>query len=53
VGSRYDEFLSELRVEVRPRQVSLLACVVLAGKSEGLVSLRVLLLTRCRHRVIL
>ena len=35
VGSRYFEFLWELAVEVRPRQASVLACVVLAGTSEG------------------
>ena len=29
------KFLWELGVEVRPRQVSVLACVVLAGTSEG------------------
>ena len=33
-----DEFLWELGVEVRPRLASVLACVVLAGTSEGLVS---------------
>jgi len=37
-----DEFLWELGVEVRLRQASVLACVVLAGIREGLVSPRVL-----------
>ena len=32
------EFLWELGVEVQPRQTSVLACVVLAGTREGLVS---------------
>ena len=43
VGARYRgaasscfEFLWELGVEVRPRQASVLACVVLAGTREGL-----------------
>ena len=40
MGSRCNEFLRELSVEVRPRQASVLACVVLAGTGEGLVSLR-------------
>ena len=31
-----DEFLWELGVEVRPRQVSVLACIVLLRTSEGL-----------------
>ena len=35
MGSYCFEFLWELGVEVRPRQVSVLACVVLAGTSEG------------------
>ena len=35
-GSCCEEFLRELIVEVRPRQASELACVVLAGTSEGL-----------------
>ena len=35
-------------VEVRPWQVSVLACVVLAGTSEGLAGLRVLEGARCR-----
>ena len=39
-GSCCFEFLWELGVEVRPRQASVLACVVLAGKREGLVSPR-------------
>jgi len=30
------EFLRELIIEVRPQQASVLACVVLAGTSEGL-----------------
>ena len=30
-----DEFLWELGVEVRPRQTSVLTCVVLVGTSEG------------------
>ena len=33
--------LRQLIVEVRPRQASVLACVVLAGTSKGLVSPRV------------
>ena len=37
-----DKFLRELSVEVRPRQASVLTCVVLAGTREGLVSPRVL-----------
>ena len=41
-GSRCFEFLWELGVEVRPRQASLLACVVFVGTREGLVSPRVL-----------
>ena len=32
--------LEELGVGVRPRQASVLACVVLAGTREGLVSAR-------------
>ena len=35
MGSYCFEFLWELGVEVRPRQGSVLACVVLAGTSEG------------------
>ena len=42
MGSRYVKFLRELIVEVRPRQASVLACVILTGTSEGLVSPRVL-----------
>jgi len=42
VSSRCDEFLWELGVEVRLRQVRVLACVVLTGTSEGLVSARIL-----------
>ena len=34
-----DEFLWELGVEVRPRQVSVLACVVLVRTSKGLAGL--------------
>ena len=37
-----NEFLWELGVEVWPRQASVLACVVLAGISEGLAGPRVL-----------
>ena len=37
-----EEFFRELGVEVRPRQVSVLACVVVAGASEELAGLRVL-----------
>ena len=37
-----DEFLWELGVEVRPRQVSVLACVVLTGTTKGLAGPRVL-----------
>ena len=43
-----DEFLWELGVKVRPRQASVLGCVVLAGTSKGLVGLRVLEGARCR-----
>jgi len=42
VGSYCDEFLWEFGVEVRTRQASVLACVVLTGTREGLVSPRVL-----------
>ena len=35
MGSYCFEFLWELGVEVRTRQASVLACVVLAGTSEG------------------
>ena len=42
MGSCCFEFLWELCVEVQPRQASVLACVVLAGTREGLVSPRVL-----------
>ena len=42
MSSHCDEFLWELGVEVRPRQASVLASVVLAGTSEGLMSPRVL-----------
>ena len=41
-GSYCFEFLWELGVEVRPWQASVLACVILAGIREGLVSPRVL-----------
>ena len=37
MGSHCGEFLREFIVEVRPRQASVLACVVLARTSEGLV----------------
>ena len=42
VSSRFVEYLRELGVEVRPRKASVLACVVLAGTSEGLIGPRVL-----------
>ena len=42
MGSRCDEFLCELGVKERSRQASVLACIVLTGKSEGLVNPRVL-----------
>ena len=42
MGSRRNEFLWELGVEVRPRQASVLECDVLAGTREGLVSSRVI-----------
>ena len=48
MSSRYDEFLWELCVEVRPRQASALACVILTVTSEGLAGLRVLEGARCR-----
>jgi len=48
VSSCCVEFLRELSVDVRPRQASMLACVVLAGTSERLVSPRVLVWTHCR-----
>ena len=48
VGSRCVEFLRELIVKVRPRQASMLVCVVLIGTREGLVSPRVLVWTRYR-----
>ena len=48
MGSHCVEFLRELIVEVQPRQASVLACVVLAGTSEGLASPRVLEGARCR-----
>ena len=38
MGSRCVKFLRELIVEVWSRQASELACVVLAGTSEGLAS---------------
>ena len=37
MGSHCVEFLRELIVEVRRCQASVLACIVLAGTSEGLV----------------
>ena len=52
MSSHCVEFLRELIVEVRPRQSNMLACVVLAGKSEGLAGLRVLEGARCRCCVI-
>jgi len=48
VGSHCDEFLWELGVEVRPRQASVLACVVLVGTSDGLAGPRVLEGAHCR-----
>jgi len=42
MGSCCDEFLWKLGVEVWPLQASVLVCIILAGISEGLVSLRVL-----------
>ena len=48
MGSRCVKFLRELIVEVRPRQASVLACVVLVGTSEGLADPRVLEGARCR-----
>ena len=48
MGSHCVEFLRELIVEVRPRQASVLACVVLAGISEGLAGPRALEGARCR-----
>ena len=36
MGSRCDEFLWELGVEVRPRQANVLACVILTGTREEL-----------------
>ena len=38
MSSYCDEFLWDLSVEVRPRQDSVLACVVIARTSEGPVS---------------
>ena len=48
MGSRYIEFLREFIIEVQPRQARVLACAVLAGASEGLVSPIVLEGARCR-----
>jgi len=48
VGSHCVEFLRELIVEMRPRQASVLACVVLVGTSEGLAGPRVLERVCCR-----
>ena len=48
MGSCCDEFLRELGVEMQPRQGSILACVVLAGTSEGLVGPRFLEEAHCR-----
>ena len=42
MSSHCVEFLRELGVEVRPRQNSVLVCVVLAEASEGLAGPRVL-----------
>ena len=42
MGSHCVKFLRELIVEVRLRQASVLACVVLAEISEGLAGARVL-----------
>ena len=42
MSSRCDEFLWELGVEVRRRQASVLAHVVLVGTSEGLAGPRAL-----------
>ena len=49
MSSRCVEFLRELSLEMQPRQASVLACIVLAGKSEGLAGLRVLERARCRY----
>jgi len=49
MGSCCEEFLRELGIEVRPRQASVLTCVVLAGISEGLTSQRVLEGARYRY----
>ena len=48
MGSCCEEFLRELIVEVWPQQASVLACVILAGTSEGLTGSRVLEGARCR-----
>jgi len=40
--------LRELGIEIRPRQASVIECVVLLGTSEGLVGLRVLEGAHCR-----
>ena len=42
------EFLRELIVKVRPRQASVLVCVILAGISERFVGPRVCERARCR-----
>ena len=42
MGSRCVEFLRKFIVEVRSRQDSVLACVILAGTSDVLAGLRVL-----------
>ena len=55
MGSCCFEFLWELGVEVRPQQASVLACVVLTGTREGIVSPRsssVNSLKVLQHRVI-
>ena len=48
MGSRCVVFLRELIVEVRPRQSSVLAYIVLAETSEGLAGLKVLEGAYCR-----
>ena len=48
VGACCEEFLRKLSVEVRPRQASVLACVILAGTSEGLAGPRVFEGVHCR-----
>ena len=48
MGSHCVEILRELILEVRPQQASVLACVVLAGTSEGLAGPRVLEGAHCK-----